>query len=163
MQDDTLDLTTDDVSAPLQPRSDMDQSSGKSSPAKRKTSNKAGDGPSEALIATWRKGDDDMEPSTKMLKLVSLLKEWDASGDKTICYSQCLFTSRPLYKYNGADTFIGTSMLDLLETLFSRYGIRSVRFDGKMDRASRDQTLQTFKGAGGPKVILISTKCGGVG
>ncbi len=66
-------------------------------------------------------------------------------------------------KYNGADSFIGTSMLDLLETLFSRYGIRSVRFDGKMDRASRDQTLQTFKGAGGPKVILISTKCGGVG
>ncbi|PBK96912.1 hypothetical protein ARMGADRAFT_989149 [Armillaria gallica] len=143
--DDTLDLTIDDVSASLQPRSDMDQSSGKSSPAKRKTSNKAGDGPSEALIATWRKGDDDMEPSTKMLKLVSLLKEWDASGDKTICYSQW------------------TSMLDLLETLFSRYGIRSVRFDGKMDRASRDQTLQTFKGAGGPKVILISTKCGGVG
>ncbi|KAK0197054.1 SNF2 family DNA-dependent ATPase [Armillaria mellea] len=146
--DDMLDLTIDDISAPLQPRSeniDIDQSSRKSSPAKRKTSNKAGDGPSEALIATWRKGDDDMEPSTKMLKLLSLLKEWDASGDKTICYSQW------------------TSMLDLLETLFSRYGIRSVRFDGKMDRASRDQTLQTFKGAGGPKVILISTKCGGVG
>ncbi|KAK0228592.1 SNF2 family DNA-dependent ATPase [Armillaria fumosa] len=146
--DDTLDLTIDDISAPFQPRSeniDMDQSSGKSSPAKRKASNKAGDGPSEALIATWRKGDDDMEPSTKMLKLLSLLKEWDASGDKTICYSQW------------------TSMLDLLETLFSRYGIRSVRFDGKMDRASRDQTLQTFKAAGGPKVILISTKCGGVG
>ncbi|KAK0483680.1 SNF2 family DNA-dependent ATPase [Armillaria novae-zelandiae] len=136
--DDTLDLTINDISAPL-------QSSGKSSPAKRKTLNKAGDGPSEALIATWRKGDDDMEPSTKMLKLLSLLKEWDAGGDKTICYSQW------------------TSMLDLLETLFSRYGIRSVRFDGKMDRASRDQTLQTFKVAGGPKVILISTKCGGVG
>ncbi|KAK0450917.1 SNF2 family DNA-dependent ATPase [Armillaria borealis] len=133
---DTLDLTINDISAPLQ---------SKSSPAKRKTSNKAGDGPSEALIATWRKGDDDMEPSTKMLKLLSLLKEWDASGDKTICYSQW------------------TSMLDLLETLFSRYGIRSVRFDGKMDRASRDQTIQTFKDAGGPKVILISTKCGGVG
>lgn len=146
--DDTLDLTVDDISAPFRSRSeniDMDQSPRKSSPAKRKASNKAGDGPSEALIATWRKGDDDMEPSTKMLKLLSLLKEWDASGDKTICYSQW------------------TSMLDLLETLFSRYGIRSMRFDGKMDRASRDQTLQTFKVAGGPKVILISTKCGGVG
>ncbi|KAK0459781.1 SNF2 family DNA-dependent ATPase [Desarmillaria tabescens] len=144
--DDTLDLTIDDISASS--RSEdvyMSQSSEKFSPAKRKTSKKAGDGPSEALIATWRKGDDDMEPSTKMLKLLSLLKEWDASGDKTICYSQW------------------TSMLDLLETLFSRYGIRSVRFDGKMDRASRDQAIQTFKGAGGPKVILISTKCGGVG
>ncbi|KAG7452506.1 uncharacterized protein BT62DRAFT_879840 [Guyanagaster necrorhizus] len=146
--DDTLDLTIYDISAPLQPRSEdayMDQSPGKSSPTKLKASNKAGDGPSEALIATWRKGDDDMEPSIKMLKLLSLLKEWDAGGDKTICYSQW------------------TSMLDLLETLFSRHGIRSVRFDGKMDRASRDQTIQMFKGAGGPKVILISTKCGGVG
>ncbi|KAK0210806.1 SNF2 family DNA-dependent ATPase [Desarmillaria ectypa] len=144
--DDTLGLTIDDIYAPSRPEDvNIGQLSRKSSPANSKTSNKAGDGPSEALIATWRKGDDDMEPSTKMLKLLSLLKEWDASGDKTICYSQW------------------TSMLDLLETLFSRYGIRSVRFDGKMDRASRDQTVQTFKRAGGPKVILISTKCGGVG
>ena len=70
-------------------------------------------------------------------------------------------------------------MLDLIETLFSRYGIRSLRFDGKMDRASRDSVLKSFKQATGPKVILIrcvhlfssilvsypssSTKCGGVG
>lgn len=47
------------------------------------------EGLSEALLSTWRRGDDDMEPSTKMLKLMDLLKEWDASGDKTICYSQC--------------------------------------------------------------------------
>lgn len=70
-------------------------------------------------------------------------------------------------------------MLDLVETLFSRYGIRSLRFDGKMDRAARDSTLAKFKQIGGPKVILIryvyqiaaslrdsfiaSTKCGSVG
>jgi hypothetical protein len=46
-------------------------------------------------------------------------------------------------------------MLNLIEILFSRHGIQSLRFDGKMDRAARDSTLATFKKAGGPKVILI--------
>ncbi|KAG1773367.1 P-loop containing nucleoside triphosphate hydrolase protein [Suillus placidus] len=101
--------------------------------------------PSRALIAMWRKGDYDLEPSTKMLALIDFLKSWDASGDKIICYSQW------------------TSMLDLIETLFSRYGIRSLRYDGSMDRISRDNTLVTFKRHDGPKVILISTKCGSVG
>ncbi|KAG1873411.1 SNF2 family N-terminal domain-containing protein [Suillus tomentosus] len=101
--------------------------------------------PSDALIAMWRKGDYDLEPSTKMLALINFLKSWDESGDKTICYSQW------------------TSMLDLIETLFSRYGIRSLRYDGSMNRISRDNTLATFKRPDGPKVILISTKCGSVG
>lgn len=101
--------------------------------------------PSRALIAMWRKGDYDLEPSTKMLALIDFLKSWDVSGDKTICYSQW------------------TSMLDLIETLFSRYGIRSLRYDGSMDRISRDNALATFKRHDGPKVILISTKCGSVG
>ncbi|KJA22647.1 hypothetical protein HYPSUDRAFT_87246 [Hypholoma sublateritium FD-334 SS-4] len=102
-------------------------------------------GPSEATLSTWKKGDDDMEPSTKMLALIKFLREWDGTGDKTICYSQW------------------TSMLDLLETLLSRHGIRSLRFDGKMDRPARDATLAQFKQPGGPKIILISTKCGSVG
>ncbi|KDR65835.1 hypothetical protein GALMADRAFT_131232 [Galerina marginata CBS 339.88] len=102
-------------------------------------------GPSDALIATWKRGDDDLEASSKMLALINYLKEWDVTGEKTICYSQW------------------TSMLDLIEKLFSRHGIRSLRFDGKMDRAQRDSTLATFKQSGGPKVILISTKCGSVG
>lgn len=46
-------------------------------------------------------------------------------------------------------------MLDLMEKLFSRHGIRSLRFDGKMDRTSRDSVLAKFKQSGGPKVILI--------
>jgi hypothetical protein len=46
-------------------------------------------------------------------------------------------------------------MLDLVEILFSRYGIQNLRYDGKMDRAARDTTLATFKKSGGPKVILI--------
>lgn len=101
--------------------------------------------PSPALIAMWRKGDYDLEPSTKMLALIDFLKSWDTSGDKTICYSQW------------------TSMLDLIEMIFSRYGIRSLRYDGSMDRISRDNALVTFKRHDGPKVILISTKCGSVG
>ena len=47
------------------------------------------DGPSDAVLATWKRGDDDLEPSAKMLAMVELLKEWDSCGDKTICYSQC--------------------------------------------------------------------------
>jgi len=54
-------------------------------------------------------------------------------------------------------------MLDLVETLFSRYGIRSLRYDGSMDRASRDNAIVSFKRYDGPKVILISTKAGSVG
>lgn len=45
--------------------------------------------PSESTLATWRRGDDDMEPSTKMMSLINFLREWDSTGDKTICYSQC--------------------------------------------------------------------------
>lgn len=48
-----------------------------------------GEEPSAEVFATWRKGDDDLEPSTKMIGLISLLDKWDSTGDKTICYSQC--------------------------------------------------------------------------
>lgn len=55
---------------------------------KKRPSNGASQ-PSDALLATWGKGDSDMEPSAKMLALIEYLKEWDSTGDKTICYSQC--------------------------------------------------------------------------
>lgn len=77
-------------------------------------------------------------------------------------------------------------MLDLIETLFARYGIRSLRYDGRMSREARELALAEFRQLGGPKVILVryahvlfaslslrclvlmlarasSTKCGGVG
>jgi hypothetical protein len=117
------------------------------------------DGPSDAVLATWKRGDDDLEPSAKMLAMVELLKEWDSCGDKTICYSQCKYYH--LANYSGGVYTnvcywkIGTSMLDLIEILFSRHGIQSLRFDGKMSREVRDATLATFKKLGGPKVILI--------
>lgn len=132
--------------------------SSSASPGPSKGKGKAGasksEGPSDAIIATWRRGDDDLEPSTKMLALVEYLKEWDSTGDKTICYSQCRPYSPNLMIYLSLFS-LGTSMLDLIETLFSRHGIRSLRFDGTMDRFERDATLATFKQIGGPKVILI--------
>lgn len=98
--DDVLDLTMDDITAsssqstnsrflgrkpkpsPRGKRKSRDSDDEDEEPQKAKA-------PSEALLATWRRGDDDMEPSTKMLKLMELLNDWEASGDKTICYSQC--------------------------------------------------------------------------
>ncbi|KDQ52340.1 hypothetical protein JAAARDRAFT_210552 [Jaapia argillacea MUCL 33604] len=181
-ESDAIDLTMDDISVDLPPPSSTKKSSimsqritktkkVDSSPSKPKTKHidkkgkrKAsatqrsddeeehsqdgdkGQGPvSDALIATWRKGDHNMEVSTKMTALIGLLKEAEVAGDKSICYSQW------------------TSMLDLVEIAFNRHGIQSLRYDGKMDRQSREDVLMTFRKPGGPKVILISTKCGGVG
>jgi SNF2 family DNA or RNA helicase len=125
-------------------------------PEERKGKGRANSGPSEAVMSTWKKGDDDMEPSTKMLALIGFLKDWEASGDKTICYSQCWCPLVILLCISSSlMVYIGTSMLDLLETLFSRHGIRTLRFDGKMDKTARDATLAQFKQIGGPKVILI--------
>ncbi|KAI0032009.1 P-loop containing nucleoside triphosphate hydrolase protein [Vararia minispora EC-137] len=99
----------------------------------------------QRMLATWRRGDDNLEPSAKMLALIRLLQEADSAGDKTIVYSQW------------------TSLLDLIEILFARYGIQSLRYDGKMSREQRDRTVVNFRKAGSQRVILISTKCGGVG
>jgi SNF2 family DNA or RNA helicase len=54
-------------------------------------------------------------------------------------------------------------MLSLLETLLVRYGVQYLRYDGKMRSDAREAVLIAFRKAGGPRVILISTKCGGVG
>ena len=54
-------------------------------------------------------------------------------------------------------------MLDLLETMLARCGIRNLRYDGKMRSETREAALVAFRKTGGPRVILISIKCGGVG
>ena len=54
-------------------------------------------------------------------------------------------------------------MLNLVETVLVRYGIQFLRYDGKMRSEARDAALIAFRKIGGPRVILISTKCGGVG
>ncbi|KAJ6615353.1 SNF2 family N-terminal domain-containing protein [Mycena sp. CBHHK59/15] len=135
--DELIDLTMSDISCSISARGGKFKGRSKAgSPRglqgknKKKQDDEDDDMPSAALISNWGRGDNDLEPSTKMLALLDLLKR--------------------------------TSMLDLIEILFSRHGIRSLRFDGKMDRAARDATLATFKKSGGPKVILISTKCGSI-
>jgi hypothetical protein len=59
------------------------------SKGKEKVNLKEPDAPSGELLAIWRRGDYDLEPSAKMLALIDHLQSWDASGDKTICYSKC--------------------------------------------------------------------------
>jgi len=54
-------------------------------------------------------------------------------------------------------------MLDLLETVLMRHGIQNLRYDGKMRSETREAALVAFRKTGGPRVILISIKCGGVG
>jgi len=56
---------------------------------KQSVSNKESKKPSQRTVATWRRGDDDMEPSAKMLALVEQLQIAENAGDKTIVYSQC--------------------------------------------------------------------------
>lgn len=90
--DSDLELEVDSISQGKRRRS----GDGKSIPAGNKgkgrasTSNEGG--PSDAVFATWSRGDDDMEPSTKMNKMIELLKKWEAMGDKSIIYSQCTFS-----------------------------------------------------------------------
>ena len=54
-------------------------------------------------------------------------------------------------------------MLDLLETVLMRHGIQNLRYDGQMQSETRSAALVAFRKTGGPRVILISIKCGGVG
>ena len=107
-QDETMDLTLDQVSVPLGDEpvdaddNDDDIEVVKVTLSPQKVNGKAPvtkqrdmkrkrseDGPSAAVIKTWRRGDDEMEPSAKMVELVELLKGGEAAGDKTIVYSQC--------------------------------------------------------------------------
>jgi hypothetical protein len=54
-------------------------------------------------------------------------------------------------------------MLDLLETLLARYGIQNLWYDRKMRSKMHEAVLLMFRKMGGPRVILISIKCGGIG
>ena len=46
-------------------------------------------------------------------------------------------------------------MLDLVESVFLRNGIQSLRYDGSMSREAREAVLQRFRQPRGPRVILI--------
>lgn len=103
--------------------------------------------PSDLPLESLTINDETVEPSTKMLKMLEYIKDWllEYPDDKIILYSQW------------------TSMIDLVIQLLSQEDIDVLRFDGKMSRLSRDETLRQFKKAGGPRILIISLKCGGVG
>lgn len=46
-------------------------------------------------------------------------------------------------------------MLDLCEQIFARHGIRSLRYDGQMNREAREYCLAEFRRQGGPRVVLV--------
>lgn len=45
--------------------------------------------PSDAMIRVWKEGGANVEPSTKMLALIGFIRDWETTGDKIICFSQC--------------------------------------------------------------------------
>uniref|UniRef100_A0A1A8EJ16 Helicase-like transcription factor n=1 Tax=Nothobranchius korthausae TaxID=1143690 RepID=A0A1A8EJ16_9TELE len=58
-----------------------------------------------------------------------------------------------------------TRFLTILETPLRQHGFRFVRFDGSMSQQKRTQVIQEFQSsaAGGPTIMLLSLKAGGVG
>ncbi|KAG8909354.1 hypothetical protein FRC01_006993 [Tulasnella sp. 417] len=89
----------------------------------------------------------DFENSAKMNSMMDLLNQWreEAPDDKVIIYSQW------------------TKCIDLLEGALERESFRSLRYDGQMDREERSSVLKRFKKPGGPNILIVSLKCGGVG
>ena len=45
--------------------------------------------PSDSMIRMWKEGGANVEPSAKMLALIGFVQEWEGTGDKIICFSQC--------------------------------------------------------------------------
>jgi len=88
-----------------------------------------------------------LEPSTKLKRMLETVMNAlrDHPKDKTIVYSQW------------------TSMLDLAEVLFKQNGIKTLNYDGRMNRMERTEAIAEFKKELGPHVLLVSLKCGGVG
>ncbi|KAL5496134.1 hypothetical protein ACEPAH_3051 [Sanghuangporus vaninii] len=90
---------------------------------------------------------DKVEPSTKMQCMLQSILKWRAEcpGDKAIVYSQW------------------TSMLDLVEAYLKESGVQVLRYDGRMNRLARVDSVARFKKPNGPPIMLVSLKCGGVG
>lgn len=56
------------------------------------------------MVEIWKRANADLEPSTKMVALLRLLDSWDATGDKTICFSQCESESLSQYGLDDASS-----------------------------------------------------------
>ncbi|KAI5778139.1 SNF2 family N-terminal domain-containing protein [Geopyxis carbonaria] len=96
-------------------------------------------------------------PSTKIVKLLEILRKETREKNKTIVFSQF------------------TSMLDLIEPFLNMEGITFTRYDGSMKNDDREASLRRLRGEGefAPRkgredkdwcgVLLCSLKCGALG
>ena len=101
---------------------------------------------------------DGLSTSAKLRKIMEILDEIEdrGEGEKTIVFSQCGWPFVFCCACVGSDVGdVGTSMLDLCEQVFARHGIRSLRYDGSMNREAREYCLMEFRRPTGPKVVLV--------
>ena len=95
LEDDGFEMTGSSTSTGLSPPSPphpglTDASfEGPKGKSEQKTKDEGKEELDPRLVEIWKQANIDLEPSTKMVALLKLLKSWDASGDKTICFSQC--------------------------------------------------------------------------
>ncbi|PVG00917.1 hypothetical protein CPB86DRAFT_753986 [Serendipita vermifera] len=96
---------------------------------------------------TERKASDVRYRSTKIRKILKILRKIEKSPDtgKTIIFSEFV------------------KMLDIIAGVLDEESIRYVRYDGSMNAAQRQISLDAIKDNSRIKVILISTKAGNSG
>ncbi|KAI0364994.1 hypothetical protein BV20DRAFT_955118 [Pilatotrama ljubarskyi] len=90
----------------------------------------------------------DLPPhSSKTRMIMEILRKIEerGEGEKTIIFSQF------------------TTMLDLIEPFLRHARIKSVRYDGKMNKVQRDEALKKIDESSTTRVILISFKAGSTG
>lgn len=85
------------------------------------------------------------ELSSKTALLLETLETSSAEGHRSLVFSQW------------------TSLLDRIEPGLKERGISFARLDGSTPNAERARIVSLFQSAGGPSVLLLSLKAGGVG
>jgi SNF2 family DNA or RNA helicase len=84
--------------------------------------------------------------SGKLIRVEELLEEILAEGDKVLCFTQFTAWGELLRPY-----------------LQQRFGQESLWLHGGARRAARDEMVERFRDACGPKLFLVSLKAGGTG
>jgi SNF2 family DNA or RNA helicase len=91
--------------------------------------------------------DEKIPPSTKMRTSLELINGWGAAdpNDKILIFSQFV------------------AFINALSDYLEENGITNATYTGGMSKDERDETIEAFKKPNGPRVLIISTKAGGVG
>ena len=88
---------------------------------------------------------------------VELVKQWnkEAPEDKIICYSQWTSMIDSQYLHKSPTSMFLIPPYSVVVELFERDNIKTLRYDGKMSRTMRDETIKHFKKPKGPKILII--------